>query len=344
MKLDFNRLSIDEIIDSFADLKVMDWQNEILDFLKNYKQDNCSFSVGENLNGELSTASIKKENIVNTVRDLNNFIGLKPGDTTVIPDSVTSKHGIIALSQAIEGKLETFCLEPSSELKIPYTGQDQNEVNFGLNYAYLTEDQILNSNNVLHRVEHLAVETSGITDEVKEVLKSRKDGQNIYEVFCVKSFPIAIRETNNANFNKVGEVEIYRTEQGLLEVDSPYFDQKLNTQQTVILNDDHTFRSLSKSEYYSKDSDTIINFDYIEDILAPHIVQQFVVVNLPDAETGKEVVSLVVETRQMDDINFNELDLKPHEIPQQTIFVGDFPKLTDRASIRYEVKRLLSKK
>jgi len=342
MKLDFYNQTIGENIASIDEDKAMDWQLDILNFLKKYQELQSEININEMQGENIFTIAMKRENIQNTVQELNNYTGIKPGDITLIANSITMKDGVIALVQAIEGKMVAYCVEPTNDIKIPYTGQDQNAIHWGLNYVYLTEAQVQHSADVLHRIEKIAVESNGIKDETRHHLISNNKEQFIYEVFSVKSFPIAVRKLNNDNYSTIGNVSISRSLDGQLIVDSPNFLEQINTQKAVVLNEDHTFRWLTSGEYLDDDSQLIINFEHIEEVLKPHIDTRFVVINFPDKGNGEEVVTLVVERRYMEEFNYPTDNLKPHEVPKQTYFLGEFPENNDRAAIRKEVKRLLA--
>ncbi|MBS7333123.1 MAG: hypothetical protein KIG88_05970 [Weeksellaceae bacterium] len=342
MKLDFNNQTINEIIATIDENKATEWQLDILNFLKKYQELNSEIQINEMQGENIFTIAMKRENIQNTVKELNKYTNVKQGDTTLIANSITMKDGVIALAQAIEGKMEAYCVEPTNDIRIPYTGQDQNTIHWGLNYVYLTEAQVQQSSDVLHRIEKIAVETNGIKDETKELLISNNQDQMIYEVFSVKSFPIAVRKLNEENYSTIGNVNIIRSNDGQLIIDSPNFQERINTQKAVVINDDHSFRWLTSGEYLDDDNDTIINFDHIEEVLKPYIATRFVVMNFPEKESGQEMVTLIVERRYMEEFNYPTDGLKDHEIPKQTFFLGEFPENNDRAAIRKEVKRLLT--
>lgn len=342
MKLDFNNQTINDVIASIDENKAMEWQLDILNFLRKYKEQQTEFEINEMQGENIFTIAMKRENIQNTVKELNSYTSIKQGDRTMIANSLKMKDGVIALAQAIEGKMEAYCVEPTNDIKIPYTEQDQNSIHWGLNYVYLTEAQVQQSSDVLHRIEKIAVETSGIKDETKELLFSNNDQQTVYEVFSVKSFPVAVRKLNEENYSIIGQVKIHRSEDGQLLVDSPNFQEQINTQKAVVINDDYTFRWLTSGEYLDDDSDVIINFDHIEEVLKPYIDTRFVVINFPEKGTGQEIVTLIVERRYMEEFNYPTDELKEHEIPKQTYFLGEFPENNDKAAIRKEVKRLLT--
>lgn len=343
MKLEFSKLPLAEVISSIDETKATDWQMDILNFLKNYSQDHSEIEINEMQVENIFTVNLLKDNIQKAVLALNKHIGIKPGDTTVISQSIRTKDGVISLAQAIEGKMDAFCLEPSEEIKIPYTEQDQSAINWGLNYIYLSEKQISSSSEVLHRIEKIVIQTNGMTDETKAQLYSNKN-QKIYEVFSVRSFPIAIRALNDNQFHTFGEVQVRSSSTGHLLVSSPNFLEEIDTLKPVYILDQNTFRWLSKNEFLDTESNHIIDFNHIEEVLRPHIPTQFVVINYPDADTGKEVVTLVVKRLYIKDFNFPTDGLKDYEIPRQNYSLGEFPENNDREVIRREVKRLLEEK
>ena len=118
MQLDFSKLSIEDAIATIDENKAMDWQLDILEFLKNYQQLNCEIELNEMQGENIFTVAMKKENIQNTVKELNEYIGIKEGDITLVSASVKVKDGVISLAQAIEGKMDAYCIEPSNEIKI----------------------------------------------------------------------------------------------------------------------------------------------------------------------------------------------------------------------------------
>ncbi|HEY4540126.1 MAG TPA: hypothetical protein VIG94_08975 [Faecalibacter sp.] len=341
MILEFSKLSIEEVIDSIDENKATEWQLDIRNFLKTYADQEALVTLSE-LQGEvIFYVDLKIKNIKHTAIALNEFLALKQGDTTILTESVRRKVGVIILAQAIEGKMDIHCNELTDEIKIPYTGQDQNSIHWGLNYVYLNENQVNNSQSVLHRIEKVAIASYGMKDETKAGI-SKNDDQSIFEVFSVKSYPVAVRKLGESEFTVIGDVEISRSINGHLLLNSPLFSKEIDTQKVVLLENDKSFRWLLKHEYLDDESNQIIDFDHIEEVLAPHIPSRFVVLNFPDAETGKDVVTLVVKRLYIDDFNFPTEGLKDYEIPRQNYSIGDFPETDDRAIIRDEVKRLLA--
>ena len=342
MKLDFSSQTISDVILSIQDDNVMDWQLDILNFLEKYKEQESEIQINELQGENIFTVEMKRENIQNTVRELNSYLKIKEGDKTLISHSLKTKSGVISLAQAIEGKMEAYCVEPTNTIKIPYTGQDQNEIHWGLNYVYVSENQIAESEGSLHRIEKIAIESNGLKDETEKSLVSPNSEQQLFDVFSVKSFPVGIKNFKDDKFTVLGNVQLNKSENGQLIINSPNFQEEIDTQKAVVLTSEKSFRWLTSGEYLDTENDLIVNFEHIEEVLEPFIDTRFVVINFPDKNSNEEVVTLVVERRYMEEFNYPTDDLKEHEIPKQTYFLGEFPENNDRASIRKEVKRLLN--
>jgi hypothetical protein len=193
----------------------------------------------------------------------------------------------------------------------------------------------------LHRIEKIAVESYGMKDKTKAHL-SLHDKQQLYEVFSVKSYPVAVRKIGEDFYKTIGDIKISRSKYGHLVLDSPIFPTPIDTQKVVQLEDDRTFRWLLKSEILNDDSEQILDFDHIERVLAPHIPTSFSVLLLPDFDTGEEVVTLIIQRLYIDDFNFPTDGLKDYEIPRQNYTIGDFPQTEDRVTLREEAIRLLA--
>lgn len=340
MKLEFSKLSIQEVISSIDENKAAEWQLDIRNFLQTYIDHNAQISLHE-LQGEvIYGVELRMKNIKSTAIALNKYLDLKQGDITILNDSVRRKSGAIILTQAIEAKMDIYCSEIMDEIKIPYTGQDQNTIHWGLNYVYLSEDQLHHSKEVLHRIEKIAIESYGMKDKTKAGL-SKNDHQQLFEIFSVKSYPVGVRRFGEDEFKVIGDVHISRSPYGHLVLNSPIFKKEIDTQKVVYIENDQTFRWLLRSEYVDDELNTFIDFDHIEEVLRPQIPSRFVVILYPDPDTGKDVVTLVAKRLYIDDFNFSHVGLKDYEIPRQNYTIGDFPETDDRAVIKDELTRLL---
>lgn len=98
MKLDFNNQTINEIIASIDENKAMEWQIDILNFLRKYQEQHSEIKINEMQGENIFTIAMKRENIQNTVKELNKYTNVEQGDTTLIANSITMKDGVIALA------------------------------------------------------------------------------------------------------------------------------------------------------------------------------------------------------------------------------------------------------
>lgn len=337
MKLEFSKKTIAEILAEFEDKKTLDWQNDIFDFLKNYENNTSTINFLYQRKDNLYKSVFKREFSNATFQSLNNFLGLKKGDTALLSSSVLDNDGKISLVQAIEGKLDLYCSDNLDEVKIPYTGDEQNEIGFAIDYAFLNEKQLENANSELVRIKKIALSGESIPASLKELVKP-----TFYNIYIVNGFPIGVKKADELNFTVLDKVDISEDEKNYLVLDSIYEDESLNVERQVYITDENKFRFLSNGEYRMGKNRDLINFELIEKKLEKYIDLNFSVLGFPDKNTGEEVVTLVIESRFIEEINIPKEELESHEVPLQTFYIGEFPKNSEKAAIRAELKQLLS--
>ena len=84
-----------------------------------------------------------------------------------------------------------------------------------------------------------------------------------------------------------------------------------------------------------------MNLEQVEEKLKPYIDLNYVVIDFPKKDTGEGVITLVIESRFSAEINIPNNELEEREVPQQTFYIGEFPKSQDKSAIRAELKQLL---
>lgn len=338
MKLEFSKKTIAEILAEFEDKKTLEWQNDIFEFLKNYENNTSTINFLYQRKDNLYKSVFKREFSNATFQSLNNYLGLKRGDTALLSASVLENDGKISLVQAIEGKLDLYCSDNLEEIKIPYTGDEQNEIGFAIDYAFVNENQIENSNSAeLVRIKKIAFAGESTPLSLKEL-----DKPEIYNLYVVNGFPIGVKKADELNFTVLDKVDISEDDKNYLVLDSIYEDEPLNVERQVYITDDNKFRFLSNGEYRMGKNRNLINFELIEQKLDQYIDLNFSVIGFPDKNTGEEVVTLVIESRFIEEINIPQDNLESHEVPQQTFYIGEFPKNSEKSAIRAELKQLLS--
>ena len=341
MKLEFSKKSIPEILQEFDDKKTFEWQNEIFDFLRKYDQKSDDVNLHYTQKDQVFT-SIYKHNFVNDAfLSLNNFLGLKKGDTALMSSSALSHDGEIILLQAIVGQLDLYCTEFTEEIKIPYTGEDQTEIGFAIDYAFLTGRQVVNSSNQIYRINKVAIEENNLDDALKNDL-IKQDKIEVYQFFMANGLPIASKNLKDDFYTIVDKIDISVDDKDYLILNSSYENEALNTERQAVLTEDKTgFRWLTGNECRIGDNKEIINLTSVEEKLKPYIDYNFVVIDFPEKETKKDVITLVIESRFAVDVNIPEAELNTNEVPQQTFFIGEFPQTNDKSAIRAELKKLL---
>ena len=207
MKLDFNNKSIPEILSEFQDKNTFQWQNDIFDLMKKIdsKEEKVNFHYSREDNVYVSNFDPRFVN--ETFHSLNNFLGLKKGDSTLLSSSVLENEGEILLVQAIEGGFDLYCHEDSDKVKIPLTDESQDEIGYALNYAYLTKKQIENSFEDLPRIEKIAVESDDLSDDLKSKLNDQTK-TTFYQVFTANGLPIAVKKIDETDYTVLDKIEL----------------------------------------------------------------------------------------------------------------------------------------
>lgn len=341
MKLEFSNKKIPEILDEFLDKNTFQWQKDIFDLMKKMdaKEEIVNFHYLREDNVYVSNFNSKFVNA--SFQSLNKFLGLKKGDSALINSSVLENEGEISLIQAIEGDLDLYCHEDSDKVKIPLTDEGQNEVGYALNYAYLTKDQLENSYDDLARIEKIAIESDDLPEELIQKLIEHKK-TSFYQVFTANGFPIAVKKLDEKEYTVLDKIGLSEDEKGHLVLNSPYETESLNLYRQAIISDDQKrFRWVSGNECKLNGKD-VVNLELIEEKLKPYIDYNFIVVAFPKKGSKEDVISLVIESRFSEHVDIPKSELEPYEVPQQTFFIGDFPKSNDKAAIRAELIRLLN--
>ena len=340
MKLDFSNKKIPEILSEFQDKNTFQWQNDIFDLMKKIdsKEEKVNFHYSREDNVYISNFDPRFVN--ETFHSLNNFLGLKKGDSTLLSSSVLENEGEISLVQAIEGGFDLYCHEDSDKVKIPLTDESQDEIGYALNYAYLTKKQIENSFEDLARIEKIAVESDDLSDDLKSKLNDQTK-TTFYQVFTANGLPIAVKKIDETDYTVLDKIELSEDEKGNLVLNSPYEKESLNLyRQAVVSDDQKKFRWVSGNECKLNGKD-VVNLELIEEKLKPYIDYNFIVIAFPKKGSTEDVISLVIESRFAEHVDIPKSELESYEVPQQTFFIGDFPKSNDKAAIRAELIRLL---
>lgn len=341
MKLEFSKKKISEILNEFQDKNTFQWQDDIFELMEKIDEKNEMFNFHYMKEDNIYTSTFDRQFVYETFQSLNRFLGLKSGDSSLLISSVLENEGEISLVQAIEGGLDLYCHEDSDQVKIPLTNEGQSEIGYALNYAYLTKNQLENSFDDLARIEKIAIESDHLSHELIQKLKDHKK-TSFYQVFTANGFPIAVKNIDDIEYTVLDKIELSEDEKGHLVLNSPYEDESLNLyRQAVISDDQKKFRWISGNECKLNGKD-VVNLEVIEEKLKPYIDYNFSVVTFPKQGSTEDVISLVIESRFTEHVDIQKSELERNEVPQQTFFIGEFPKSKDKAAIRKELIKLLN--
>ncbi|MCA4776749.1 hypothetical protein [Empedobacter stercoris] len=341
MKLEFSKKKISEILNEFQDKNTFQWQDDIFELMEKIDGKNEMFNFHYMKEDNIYTSTFNRQFVNETFQSLNRFLGLKSGDSSLLISSVLENEGEISLVQAIEGGLDLYCHEDLDQVKIPLTNEGQSEIGYALNYAYLTKNQLENSFDDLARIEKIAIESDYLSHDLIQKLKDHKK-TSFYQVFTANGFPIAVKNIDDIEYTVLDKIELSEDEKGHLVLSSPYEDESLNLyRQAVISDDQKKFRWISGNECKLNGKD-VVNLEVIEEKLKPYIDYNFSVVTFPKQGSTEDVISLVIESRFTEHVDIQKSELERNEVPQQTFFIGEFPKSKDKAAIRKELIKLLN--
>ena len=341
MKLEFSKKTIPEILAEFDDKKTFDWQNDIFEFLKRFQEQSNEINFHYTQKESVLTSVYKYKFVYDAFESLNDKLDLKKGDTALMSFSVLSNEGEISLIQAIVGGFDLYCNEFSDEIRIPFTGEDQREIGYAIDYSFVTKKQVANSFSQINRIRKLAIEADNLDSDLKIQLRDQ-DKTDVYQVFTSNGLPVAVKNIENDYYEVVDKIDVSVDEKDNLILSSPFEAESLNTQRQVVLSDlKKEFRWLSGNEFRLGANREIVNLNAIENKLKPFINFNFVVLDFPEKVSKIDVITLVIESRFAAEIDIPEAELESYEVPQQIFYIGEFPQSHDKSEIRSDLKRLL---
>ncbi|WP_313376216.1 hypothetical protein [Chishuiella sp.] len=337
MRLEFNKKTIPEILAEFENKNTFEWQENIFEFLKNFENESDTIDFLYQKNDQIFKSIYGKKFVNDVFLSMNKFLNLNEGDKALFALSALENEGMILLTQAIIGKLDLFCIEYAEEIKIPDTGVDQNKIGFVIDYAIILEKQLEKSISSLSRINKIAT-INNDSDLFEKVV----DKANFYSIIAENGYPIGIKRFNQLEYTVLDKINVFEDKIGNLMISSEYNPEAINSNKRVFILD-NKFKFIANNEAKVGKENKVVNFDLIEEKLNKYIDLNFSVFDFPDKNSGVNVVTLVIESRFVTELNLPEHTLKPHETPEQIFYIGEFPKNNDKLSIRNELKQLLIK-
>ncbi len=294
------------------------WQKTILDFLKEYSNNNPKINVTTSgSTGKPKTISILKKHMKNSALITGKTFNLRKGQTALLCLPIHYIAGKMMLVRAIELQLKLICVPPSANpLK---------DISTSIDFCAMVPLQVERSLLKLTIVKQLIIGGAAISEPLEKKLENIK-------TLCFATYGmtetvthIAIKPLNHflkSNYYTVLKgISIAKDQRNCLVIDCPELNsQKVITHDIVELANDTQFQFLGRLDHVINSGGVKIHPEKVEKKLSSIISERFFITSIPDEKLGEKVV-LVIE-KENSGFNLNlESHLAPFEVPKRIFFV-----------------------
>lgn len=301
----FNQLSAEAI-----------WEQEILDFVEEYLHHDQIIAHTSGSTGTPKEMRLPKQAMQHSARLTADFLGLKKGDSALLCLPAQYIAGKMMIVRAIEIGFKLICIEPKSVVKI-YENVD---------FAALTPMQAERSLESLDKVKNIILGGAPVSEKLENQLKNIKS--ECFETYGMTETitHIALRKLNaQKSFHTLGEMQISQDERGCLKIQTPYFQEPIQTNDVVEILTENKFVWQGRADNIINSGGVKINPEPIEALLKKYIPCNFIVGGIKDEWLGEKLVLILESERE---IPFEiPADLLPkNKMPKSVFYLKEFPK------------------
>lgn len=295
-----------------------DWELGISNFLKDW-QSSSEFIASQTSGstGEPKTIQLPKSAMKMSAELTGEFFDLKKGDSALLCLPVGFIAGKMMLVRAIELGLKLYCIEPKSKI-------DLNEFP-EMDFVPMTPMQVENSLDSISKIKCLLIGGAPLSNSLREKLLE-------FSTQCYESYGmtetithIALKKINQDDFHVLKGVGISQDARDCLVIQTPYFEEKIITNDVVEIRSNTTFKWLGRADNVINSGGIKLFPEKIEDKLKPYLSQDFIISSIPNKILGEELI-LIIEGNQPIEIDFNSLNLSRFEIPKKQFHLAEFPR------------------
>lgn len=313
--LDFseNKNSLPQVTES--------WQREIIDFIKYYLSNDEIPVQTSGSTGKPKTYHLAKKAMQQSAALTADFLNLKKGDTALLCMPVSYIAGKMMIVRAIEVGMSLYCIPPKVHLHFPAVDR--------IDFAAFTPMQVEKSlNDFKDKIQFDKVILGGakVSSFLEEKLKPIES--DVYETYGMTETitHIAMRKLNQQNhFYTLPQIAISKNQENCLVIKTPYFDQKIETNDVVELMSDYEFKILGRKDHIINSGGLKINPEELEERLKPYIQVPFIVHHKPDPVLGQKVV-LLLESDNPIQVDFPSDLIPKNKQPKEIIYLSTFPR------------------
>ena len=310
-----------------------EWEQEIVDFILEFQENDQIIVKTSGSTGVPKEMVLPKEAMISSAQMTAEFLEIKKGDSALLCMPVRYIAGKMMLVRAMEMELKLYCVEPKTKI----------EINHPIDFVAMTPMQAemsffpskIKGNNL--KIKKLILGGAKVTKALEEKFKGLKT--QVYETYGMTETitHIAMRELNyQTSFHVMNNIKIHQDERGCLVIKTPYFEEKIITNDVVEIFDDHSFNILGRVDNVINSGGIKVNPESIEEILSPYISKPFVVHYKKDEILGQQLI-LVVESQQPVEINFPKDLIPKNQHPKQVAFIPEFPRTISGKVIRKDL-------
>lgn len=301
----FNQLSAEAI-----------WEQEILDFVEEYLHHDQIIAHTSGSTGTPKEMRLPKQAMQHSARLTADFLGLKKGDSALLCLPAQYIAGKMMIVRAIEIGFKLICIEPKSVVKI-YENVD---------FAALTPMQAERSLESLDKVKNIILGGAPVSEKLENQLKNIKS--ECFETYGMTETitHIALRKLNaQKSFHTLGEMQISQDERGCLKIQTPYFQEPIQTNDVVEILAENKFLWQGRADNIINSGGVKINPEPIEALLKKYIPCNFIVGGIKDEWLGEKLV-LILESEREIPLEIPADLLPKNKMPKSVFYLKEFPK------------------
>lgn len=292
------------------------WQESILDFVKSYRKQSVFKVPTSGSTGKPKQIEISKGNMQLSAKNTIDFLGLKKGDVALLCLPAEYIAGKMMIVRSIERGMCLLCVRPASKVSIDEA----------VDFCAMTPMQAEESIENLDKIKSLIL--GGATVSIRLENKLKKRNTQIFETYGMTETitHIAMRKLNAENsFSLLTGFEINSDSNACLQIRTPYFSEKIKTNDIVEILSDTTFRVLGRVDNVINSGGLKIFPEKWEKLLQPYISLPFVIHYKKDDKLGQKVV-LVVEGTGTEKVEIPDGLIPKNQRPKEIVFVKKLPR------------------
>lgn len=339
INLDFNSFSLDALKGQLLKHNGPSWLNTFCSFLEAYSNEKEFLVQTSGTTGTKKEILVSKKQMQTSAKATLKYFNLQPGNTVFLNLSCDFIAGKMMLVRAIEGKLNCFISEPTSD--------PSNLINQDYDFAPFVPLQIKNLLNT-QKAKHIKQVLVGGGKVEEGIIKSLKNANiKAFESFGMTETlsHFALKEISPEYkpwFEVLDGFEISQTNEGNLCINkNPITNQSVFTNDIVVLKNDKQFIWKGRSDNLINSGGVKLIPEEIEQKISKHISIPFVLIGMSDEILGEKIV-LVVESNNKTDLKLINSSLSKFEKIKDCFCLENFPKTLSGKIIRQDIIKILS--